>query len=70
VIGRAIREFHIPRDKLVLMTKAWGVTLEEQAMAYPIMGKLRTSKDYINQFGKGARYPRVCRMEARSLRSS
>jgi aryl-alcohol dehydrogenase-like predicted oxidoreductase len=53
VIGRAIREFHIPRDKLVLMTKAWGVTLEEQAMAYPIMDKLRTSKDYINQFGKG-----------------
>jgi len=34
------------------MTKAWGVTGEEQFMAYPIMDQLRTSKDYINQFGK------------------
>ncbi|EXJ81580.1 alcohol dehydrogenase [Capronia coronata CBS 617.96] len=51
VIGRAIKEYNIPRDKLVLMTKAWGVLGEEQFMAYPIMDQLRTSKDYINQFG-------------------
>ncbi|KAK4935337.1 hypothetical protein LTR10_023599 [Elasticomyces elasticus] len=51
VIGKAIKEYSIPRDKLVLMTKAWGVLGEEQFAAYPIMDQLRTSKDYVNQFG-------------------
>ncbi|CAG9945020.1 unnamed protein product [Clonostachys rosea f. rosea IK726] len=51
IIGRAIKEYEIPRQKLVLMTKAWGVTGEEQFAAYPIMNELRKSKDYVNQFG-------------------
>jgi aryl-alcohol dehydrogenase-like predicted oxidoreductase len=51
VIGQAIKEYNLPRDKLVLMTKAWGVLGEEQFAAYPIMDQLRTSKDYVNQFG-------------------
>lgn len=37
------------------MTKAWGVTGEEQFAAYPIMDQLRTSKDYVNQFGMTCR---------------
>lgn len=50
-IGRAIKEYEIPRQKLVLMAKAWGVTGEEQFAAYPIMDELRKNKDYFNQFG-------------------
>ncbi|CAI6036599.1 unnamed protein product [Clonostachys chloroleuca] len=49
-IGRAIKEYEIPRQKLVLMAKAWGVTGEEQFAAYPIMDELRKNKDYFNQF--------------------
>uniref|UniRef100_A0A8H7N2G7 NADP-dependent oxidoreductase domain-containing protein n=1 Tax=Bionectria ochroleuca TaxID=29856 RepID=A0A8H7N2G7_BIOOC len=41
IIGRAIKEYEIPRQKLVLMTKAWGVTGEEQFAAYPIINELR-----------------------------
>lgn len=33
------------------MTKAWSCVGEEQFHAYPILDKLRRSKDYVNQFG-------------------
>ncbi|KAJ0103971.1 hypothetical protein J7T55_010988 [Diaporthe amygdali] len=50
VIAEAIRTYHIPRQKLVLMTKAWSCVGEEQFHAYPILEELRKSKDYVNQF--------------------
>lgn len=34
------------------MTKAWSCVGEEQFHAYPILDKLRQTKDYVNQFGK------------------
>ncbi|VUC30654.1 unnamed protein product [Clonostachys rosea] len=52
VIAKAIKEYKIPRQKLVLMTKAWSCVGEEQFHAYPILDDLRRSKDYVNQFGK------------------
>ncbi|KAK2596512.1 hypothetical protein N8I77_013399 [Diaporthe amygdali] len=51
VIAEAIRTYLIPRQKLVLMTKAWSCVGEEQFHAYPILEELRKSKDYVNQFG-------------------
>lgn len=51
VIAQAIKEYNIPRHKLVLMTKAWSCVGEEQFHAYPILDALRKSKDCINQFG-------------------
>ncbi|KAF0331873.1 aldo/keto reductase [Colletotrichum asianum] len=51
VIAQAIKEYDIPRHKLVLMTKAWSCVGEEQFHAYPILDELRQSKDYVNQFG-------------------
>ncbi|TQB68853.1 hypothetical protein MPDQ_002689 [Monascus purpureus] len=50
VIAQAIKEYNIPRHKLVLMTKAWSCVGEEQFHAYPILDALRKSKDCINQF--------------------
>ncbi|KAL3469082.1 NADP-dependent oxidoreductase domain-containing protein [Aspergillus californicus] len=51
VIAQAIKQYSLPRHKLVLMTKAWSCVGEEQFHAYPILDQLRTSKDYVNQFG-------------------
>jgi Aldo/keto reductase family len=51
VIAQAIKEYSIPRHKLVIMTKAWSCVGEDQFHAYPILSQLRTSKDYVNQFG-------------------
>lgn len=52
VIAKAIKEYNLPRQKLVLMTKAWSCVGEEQFHAYPILDDLRQSKDYVNQFGQ------------------
>ncbi|KAF3065462.1 Aldo-keto reductase dtxS3 [Trichoderma lentiforme] len=50
IIAQAIKKYHLPRHKLVLMTKAWSCVGEEQFHAYPILDKLRQTKDYVNQF--------------------
>lgn len=52
VIAQAIKEYNIPRHKLVLMTKAYSCVGEEQFNAYHILDDLRRSKDYVNQFGE------------------
>ncbi|KAK4078938.1 hypothetical protein Trihar35433_43 [Trichoderma harzianum] len=50
IIAQAIKKYHLPRHKLVLMTKAWSCVGEEQFYAYPILDKLRQTMDYVNQF--------------------
>ncbi|KAL6819994.1 Aldo/keto reductase [Trichoderma camerunense] len=50
IIAQAIKKYDLPRHKLVLMTKAWSCVGEEQFHAYPILDKLRQTKDYVNQF--------------------
>lgn len=52
MIAQAIKEYDIPRHKLVLMTKAYSCVGEQQFNAYSILDELRRSKDYVNQFGK------------------
>ncbi|CAI7632552.1 hypothetical protein PCG10_006801 [Penicillium crustosum] len=51
VIAQAIKEYNIPRHKLVLMTKAYSCVGEQQFHAYPIIEDLKKTKDYVNQFG-------------------
>ncbi|KAL3445906.1 putative aldo-keto reductase [Aspergillus insuetus] len=51
IIAQAIKEYNLPRHKLVIMTKAWSCVGEEQFRAYSILDELRRSKDYVNQFG-------------------
>ncbi|XXH02481.1 hypothetical protein Hte_008857 [Hypoxylon texense] len=59
VIAQAIREYKLPRHKLVIMTKAWSCVGEEQFHAYPILNQLRQTKDYVNQFAVDASLKRL-----------
>lgn len=53
VIGKAIRKFDIPREKVVLMTKI-GITLADQVDVFaPPHGQvMRETKDYVNRGGR------------------
>ncbi|KAL0937144.1 aldo-keto reductase [Colletotrichum truncatum] len=52
VIGKAIKKFNIPREKIVLMTKSAMYVGEEVNMHTPAFTKeLGQSKDYVNQGG-------------------
>ncbi|KAL6718664.1 hypothetical protein ACLMJK_002898 [Lecanora helva] len=52
VIGKAIKKYAIPRQKLVIMTKCFSTVGEEKSIRstslFPISDK---SKDYVNQWG-------------------
>jgi aryl-alcohol dehydrogenase-like predicted oxidoreductase len=53
MIGKAIRKFNIPRQKLVLMTKcAFHVGEELNVIGVVFAGQLNQSKDYVNQGGE------------------
>lgn len=53
VIGKAIKKFNIPREKLVLMTKCALHVGEEVGMhTPPFTQQLNQSKDYVNQGGE------------------
>ncbi|KAF6833067.1 aldo-keto reductase [Colletotrichum plurivorum] len=52
VIGKAIKKYNIPRQKLVLMTKCYIYVGEEVSMAGPALGEhMAKSKDYVNKGG-------------------
>jgi aryl-alcohol dehydrogenase-like predicted oxidoreductase len=52
VLGKAIRKFNIPREKLVIMTKCFLYVGEEPSVMAAMFGQqLNQSKDYINQGG-------------------
>lgn len=53
VIGRAVRNFDIPRHKLVIMTKcAFYVGQEPDVIGAVFAQQLCRSKDYVNQGGE------------------
>jgi len=52
IIGKAIKKYNIPRQKLVILTKCFGTVAEQHGLRgafYP--EKIAQSKDYVNQFG-------------------
>ncbi|KAI0376876.1 Aldo/keto reductase [Hypomontagnella monticulosa] len=52
VIGKALRKFAIPREKVVIMTKCFLHVAEETGVFSPMIGPLLDqSKDYVNQGG-------------------
>lgn len=54
IIGRTIKRFNIPRQKLVLMTKVGrivGDTDEGEFVAF-LDDEVSKSKDYVNQYGE------------------
>ncbi|RFU74501.1 alcohol dehydrogenase [Trichoderma arundinaceum] len=54
LIGAAIKRHNIPRQKLVLLSKCWGVVGEEPDIVQLRHGRdMEMSKDYVNQGGLG-----------------
>ncbi|KAI0168269.1 NADP-dependent oxidoreductase domain-containing protein [Pestalotiopsis sp. NC0098] len=51
IVGKALREYQIPREKIVIMTKCfWGVAEQPEVRHYVDRADFETCKDYINQF--------------------
>ncbi|PWW73594.1 Aldo/keto reductase [Tuber magnatum] len=51
IVGKAVREFKIPRDKLVIMTKCYCAVGDELGMQSYRMPELKFRKDYVNRLG-------------------
>lgn len=52
MIGRVIKKYNIPRHKLVLLTKCFGLVGEEPAARPMVFGtEMTNNKDYVNQSG-------------------
>lgn len=52
IIGKAIKKYNLPRNKLVILTKLYAIVGEDpevRSMLYPT--ELKKSKDYVNQGG-------------------
>lgn len=52
-MGKAIRKFGIPREKVVILAKCMGTVPEELGIFnWPFEGQMQKSKDYVNQGGE------------------
>jgi len=52
IIGKAIKEFNIPRHKLVLLSKCFGIVGEQPGLRHITWPQeMKASKDYVNQGG-------------------
>ncbi|KAJ5175938.1 aldo-keto reductase [Penicillium canariense] len=52
IIGKAIKQYNIPRHKLVILTKCWApVSEHEDTYVVPFVEEMRKDKEYVNQFG-------------------
>lgn len=51
IIGKAIKKYNIPRQKLVILTKCFGTVGEEPAIR-AFGTDIGKSKDYVNQGGE------------------
>lgn len=53
IIGKAIKKFDIPRQKLVILAKCLGTVPDEPSIFnWPFEPQMQQSKDYINQGGE------------------
>lgn len=51
MIGRAIKKYNIPRNKIVILTKCFGTVGEEPAANHIRYPWMRETKEYVNQSG-------------------
>ncbi|KAM0723282.1 hypothetical protein Q7P37_001483 [Cladosporium fusiforme] len=52
IIGKAIKKYDIPRNKVVILSKCWGYVGEEPSVRGIMYGqKIAESKDYVNRGG-------------------
>ncbi|KAK6529420.1 hypothetical protein TWF281_008596 [Arthrobotrys megalospora] len=62
VIGKALKQYEIPRHKVVILTKCWGHVLDgAEGAAWFYTDALEKSKDFVNQAGlsRGAIFSQV-----------
>lgn len=52
IIGKAIKQYNIPRHRVVVMTKCWNLMNENDRSMIMASPKHYQSKDFVNQFGK------------------
>ncbi|TDZ39339.1 Aldo-keto reductase AMT2 [Colletotrichum trifolii] len=50
IIGKTLKSYNIPREKVILMTKCFWAVGEDQAVQHALM-PVEKSKDYQNMFG-------------------
>ncbi|KAJ3993848.1 Aldo/keto reductase [Lentinula boryana] len=51
IIGKAIKKYNIPRERLIVLTKCYFLTHEESSANTFAMGYLKNTRDYVNQSG-------------------
>jgi aryl-alcohol dehydrogenase-like predicted oxidoreductase len=51
MIGKTIKKFNLPRQKLVILSKCFGTVGEEPAVLHIKYPQMKNSKDYVNQGG-------------------
>jgi aryl-alcohol dehydrogenase-like predicted oxidoreductase len=51
LIGKALKKLEIPRHKIIILTKCFGVVGEEPGANHIRFPQIKTSKDYVNQGG-------------------
>jgi aryl-alcohol dehydrogenase-like predicted oxidoreductase len=53
IIGKAMKKFNIPRHKLVILSKCFGVVGEQPGLRHVTWAQeMNRSKDYVNQGGE------------------
>ena len=59
IIGKALKKYDIPREKVTILSKCWGYVGEEPGIRTITYGqKISESKDYVNQGGMSMPIPR------------
>ncbi|EMR65650.1 putative aldo keto reductase protein [Eutypa lata UCREL1] len=52
ILGKALKKYNIPREKVVIMTKCfWAVGETPDVRHFVYRGSVEQSKDYVNQYG-------------------
>lgn len=57
IVGKAIKKFEIPREKLTILAKCCGTVPEEPSVFnWPFEAQMRIARDYVNQGGRHQRF--------------
>ena len=54
-MGKAIKKYNIPREKLVILTKCYGIVSDDAYGAYVMDPNAGNTKEYVNKRGMSLR---------------
>ncbi|KAI4135448.1 MAG: hypothetical protein LQ347_000667 [Umbilicaria vellea] len=62
IIGKAIKKYDLPRHKLVILSKCYGIVGEQPSVRHMGLQKeMERSRDYVNQYGIPLHFPGLSR---------